>query len=107
MNIEYFDNLRRNFVSNPNLSPSREIEYFKEGLSLGKQFCFVGGGVFNKEEKDRVENLENFCGVILYERPTTKDIIVYNDEEYKVRRWTKKGNIYTIYTEISKFKRGK
>ena len=89
------------------MSPSRTIEYIKAGTSLGEINCFVGGGIFNKEEKDKMENLEVFSSVILDEKPTTKDTIIYNGETYKVRRFTKTSTAYVIYTEVSRFMKGK
>lgn len=107
MDISYLDSLRKNFVGNSNLSPSRQIEYFQSGASLGMINAFVGGGYFNKEEKDKIENMESFSAVVLEEKPSTKDYILYNGIHYKVVRYVKKADVYSIIAEKSSFKRGR
>jgi hypothetical protein len=101
---ELIDEIRENYVSDPEVAPTREIIYTPKatGIPLDALNSFVGAGTFNKEERDNINNVQSFGGLLLVDKPKVGDTITYDGQTYKVTRHTKLGNQYIVYTEQSR-----
>jgi len=94
---------RVKFVNSNTISPSVTIIYKrKETLEDIPYKAFAGGGEFNKQEKEKISNMEVFSSVPLDFSPSTRDKIEFDMETFSVRRWIKSGSVYNIYCEKSK-----
>jgi len=100
---EYRDGLREGWVANANIAPTRTVVYTRASDDFSTTLdCFVGGGVFNKEEKDKLEDYQSFKALNLTQTPTVNDTVLYDGETFKVKRWTKLGTLYNVYGRISR-----
>jgi len=100
--VDIVDSIRQQFVSNPNISPSRSITYTrKSDLVATVLNCFVGGGDFRKEDKEYLSDKEYFSAVFLTQIPKQGDTITYGDEVWKVIEY-KGHNPYNIICEKNK-----
>lgn len=99
---DLMDEVRRAFVD-ANTSPTRSITYTRSRDSLDIPLnSFVGGGQFNKEEKDTLDDYQSFSGLKLDEIPNTNsdgDTILYDGVTFRVKRYAKLGSLYTVYAK--------
>lgn len=102
------DATREKYASGAIPSPNRLISYKRsvDSVTIENIPCFIGGGLFNKEEKEMIENYQSFTGVKLDQKPIVGDKITYDGETYKVVRYIKFGTLWTIFGEDSRY-RGK
>lgn len=100
---DLLDTSRRAFVSDDTLGPVRTITYTRVAdatvLSLNS---FVGTGFFSKAERDALGNFEAFGGLALTVEPEVGDIVDFHGRSWKVKRWTRLGELYTVYGEIKR-----
>jgi len=100
---EYMDSLREAYVANADIAPTRTIVYTRTSDDIPTTLdCFVGGGQFNKEEKDKLEDYQVFKGLNLTQTPAVNDTVLYDGETFKVKRYTKLGTLYIVYGRISR-----
>ena len=104
MNIrDLHDNIRETLMEKPNMFPSREISYTRISDDVGGTLnALIGAGVFNKVEKDKIDEYQSFGNLKLEVKPKPLDDIIYDGIAWKVRRWTKLGTLYTVYCEKSR-----
>jgi len=101
---ELLDKTRSKFID-ADTAPTRAIIYIKaDGTNISLN-SFVGAGQFNKEERDKLGDMQVFSGLKLSFRPNTDingDSILHDGVTYKVRRYTKLGELYNVVAEISR-----
>ena len=100
---DLIDKTQKNFV-NSTSAPTRAVVYTRNSDSLVIPLnAFVDEVEFNQDDKDskRVNRI-SFRGLILTQEPTFLDTITYDGKIYKVRRWTKVGDIYSVEAENAK-----
>ena len=99
---ELIDEKRATFV-NADTAPTRSIVYTRESddqtLTLNS---FVGGGNFNTDEKDKLEDWTAFGGLSLEQDPQVNDKVTYDGRTFKVQRYTKFGDLWTVYARKSR-----
>lgn len=95
---ELLDEVRSDFVD-ADTSTTREIVYtrFSDDVSYPPLNSFVGGGQFNKEEKETIEDWQSFGGLKLIIKPIVDDRVEYDGETYEVTRWLKLGQLWTVF----------
>ncbi len=102
---DLLDEIRASNV-NSNTAPTRSIIYVRSRDDLNIPLnSFVGAGTFNKIEKDKIDDWQSFGSLELDERPVSQvdgDTVVYDGITYIVRRYTKLGQLYTVYGEKSR-----
>lgn len=105
--MSLIDDFRVSFAQDSSISPSRTIEYVRQldSVSITMQ-SFIGLGLFNKVEKDTLGRFQSFGSLPLSVAPRVNDIVIYDGISWKVIRYTKMGNLYTVYCE-NKFHNGK
>ena len=95
---DLMDATRESWVSDDAISPTRSIVYKRTSDDVEVTInSFVGGGNFNKEEKDTIENYESFSALNLTQKPQINDTVTYNGDVFKVKRYAKLGSLYTVY----------
>lgn len=96
------DNAREGWVSNSALSPTRSITYTRDSDDIPVTInAFIGGGQFNQEEKDKLEDYQVFSGLKLEVKPEVNDTVAYDTEVYKVKRFVKLGTLWQVFGRIS------
>lgn len=60
---------------------------------------FIGHGLFNKVERDTLGRFQSFGSLPLAYPPRVNDIVTYDGIEWKVVRFMKMGNLYTVFCE--------
>jgi len=94
------DEVRLTFQSDKVIAPTRTITYTKESDRLPVAYqAFIGHGTFNKIERESIGRFQSFGGLPLPTPPKVDDVILYDSEVWKVVRWTKMGQMYTVYCE--------
>jgi len=94
------DENRSFFQANRDIAPSRVISYIPEATRIVASYnAFIGQGLFNKVEKEDIGRFQSFGGVPLTVSPKVDDVIQYDGINWKVVRYTKMGNAYTVYCE--------
>lgn len=101
MNVRaLIDEVRSGFVADGEISPTRSITY---SLALDATTVtlnsYVGNGIFSKEEKETIGRYQAFGGLSLLTPPEVNDIITSDGQQWKVIRYVKFGNLYTVYCE--------
>ena len=92
------DQTREDWVENSEVSPTRSIVYTRTSDDVVAVLnSFVGGGQFNKEEIDKLEDNQSFSGLKLDQKPVVNDTVSYDGEVYKVKRYTKLGSLWTVF----------
>jgi len=86
-------------MSNSEMFPTRSISYKPYGLPSISLEAIVGAGSFTKIEKEKLEDIQSFGGLILAQKPTNKDTVTYDNTTYKVQRTEKMGQLYYVYCE--------
>jgi hypothetical protein len=95
------DEIRSEFVADSSISPTRSITYKREADDVEVTLnSFVGNGNFNKVERDAIGSYQAFGGLALLVAPKVNDTVLYDGVSWKVVRFTKLGNLYTVYGEI-------
>lgn len=101
------DEVRLSFQSDSTIAPTRPIIYTHEATRIPLTHnAFVGVGSFNKIEREEIGRFQSFGGLPLLVTPTVDDLITYDGIKWKVVRWVKTGQMYTVYCE-NKFHNGK
>ncbi len=99
---DLLDQTRETFV-NANTSPTRSIVYTRTSDDVAIPLnSFVGGGLFNKKEKEKLEDYQAFSGLKLDNKPQVNDTVTYDGELFKVQRYIKLGTLWTVYGRISR-----
>ena len=97
------DKRREAWVSNPRTSPTRSVTYTRTSDDVAVVLnSFVGGGVFNDEEKKKLEDHQSFSGLKLDQKPQVNDTVTYDGEVFKVKRYTKLGSLWTVFGKKSR-----
>lgn len=96
---DLMDASRKEWVGNSEMSPTRVIIYTPTltGIPYEPLNAFIGGGNFTVEEKETLENWEVFGGLVLPEDPEVNDTVAYNGQTWKVKRWTRMGELFAVY----------
>lgn len=102
---DILDKTRGNFVD-LSTAPTRSIVYTVTftGVDIPLN-AFVGAGQFNKEEREKLSDVQMFSALKLPTPPNTDvngDTITYDGVIYKVKRYTKQGQLYNVVGEISR-----
>jgi len=102
---DIIDSTRKAFV-NSKSAPTRAIVYKRSSddseISLNS---FVSNVEFNQDgDDDKKVNRISCKALILEEKPTRTDQIIYNGETYNVRLWDKMGDTYNIEADIKRNK---
>lgn len=100
------DEIRNDMVTDGTLMPMREISYTRvsDGVTVTPLFSFVGAGLFNQEEKEMLEEVQSFGGLKLEQDPKVNDKVSYDGKYYLVTRFTKLGQLYTVYGKLKRHK---
>lgn len=100
---DYRDSIRENWIANPDIAPTRTITYTRDSDDVSVVIdAFIGGGQFNQEEKDKLEDYQSFTGLNLEQKPKVNDTVSYDGEVYKVKRYNKLGTLWTVFGRISR-----
>jgi len=85
-------------------APTREIIYTRsdDDFEYPPLNSFVGGGQFNKDEKDKLEDHQSFSGLELPIKPKVNDTVLYDGVTYKVQRYVKLGTLYSVFGRVSR-----
>lgn len=97
---DLLDSVRIGFINNSEICPTREIVYTRDVDSVSVTLpALVGGGVFNKIEKEAIGRFQSFVGLPLTTPPVVNDSVSFDGQTWKVVRYTKLGQLYTVYCE--------
>jgi hypothetical protein len=97
---DFIDDIRLQYVSDSGISPSRVIKYNHIAESESEDLnAFIGAGTFNEQERNAVSEHQSFGALALSITPVVNDTIEYDGTEFTVKRWTKMGDLYTIYAQ--------
>lgn len=97
---DLIDSTRLAFQSDASTAPTRSITYKRLSDRVSSVLnSFVGVGLFNKIERETIGRFQSFGGLPLTVPPEVDDVIVYDSEVWKVVRWTKLGQLYTVFCE--------
>lgn len=101
------DEVRLSFQSDSTIAPTRSIAYIDEATRTSSTHnAFIGVGLLNKIEREEIGRFQSFGGLPLLVAPTVDDLIIYDGIKWKVVRWVKTGQMYTVFCE-NKFHNGK
>jgi len=101
------DEVRLSFQSDPTIAPTRSVTYTDEATrTVAPYNSYIGSGLFNKIEREEIGRFQSFGGLPLLVHPTVDDLITYDGIKWKVVRWVKTGQMYTVFCE-NKFHNGK
>jgi len=97
---DLIDSTRLSFVSDSTIAPTRSVTYKRVagGADLVLN-AFVGGGLFNKEERDTIGKFCAFSGLSLPTNPAVMDAVTYEGIDWRVTRFTKMGGLFTVICE--------
>ena len=97
---DLIDEVRAEFVADATISPTRSIVYTRVSDSnVTTLNSYIGVGQFSKSERETIGRFESFGGLDLIVTPEVLDTVTYNGIAWKVVRWTKLGQLYTVYGE--------
>lgn len=100
---EYRDGIREDWIANTNVTPNRTITYTRSSDDVSVTInALIGGGQFNQQEKDKLEDYQVFSALKLSEKPAVNDLVSYDGETYKVQRYTKLGTLWNVFGRISR-----
>lgn len=100
---DLIDSTRAAVVADADIVPVRQVTYTpKNGAGATVLNAYVGVGFFTKSERDRIGSFESFGGLALVSVPEVGDHITYDEVSYYVTRWTKLGQLYTVYGEVKR-----
>lgn len=101
------DEVRLWFQSDSTIAPTRLISYMDEATRTAVPYnSYIGVGLFNKVEREEIGRFQSFGGLPLPTPPTVDDLITYDGVKWKVVRWVKTGQMYTVFCE-NKYHNGK
>ncbi len=101
------DEIRLSFQSDSTIAPTRSVTYINEATRIATIYnSYIGSGLFNKIEREDIGRFQSFGGIPLPIPPTVDDLITYDSIKWKVIRWVKTGQMYTVFCE-NKFHNGK
>lgn len=101
------DEVRLSFQSDSTIAPTRLVSYMDEATRTALSYnSYIGVGLFNKIEREEIGRFQSFGGLPLPTPPTVDDLITYDGIKWKVVRWVKTGQMYTVFCE-NKFHNGK
>lgn len=100
---DLMDSTRSSWVDSDS-APTREVMYTRtsDDFAYPPLNSFVGGGKFNEEEKDKLEEHQSFGGLKLTEKPQVNDTVLYDGELFKVQRYMKFGELYQVFGRKSR-----
>lgn len=91
---------RAKLVENPLFGANREVTYTRRSDStVSTHRTLVGGGVFNKIEKETIGQFQSFAGIVLETPPVVGDTVQFGGIDWYVVRWGYFAGRYTVYAE--------